>query len=184
MTAWVLLVIGGLLLLVLVSVVVSTLKTGMSPWPSHAAARQVILGQVAQLLDQEDQDRVLTDLGSGWGHLVVPLARRYPHCRVIGYEVSFFPWLVSWLLKKLLRLDNLTLYRGDFLQAPWYLSDLVICYLVSPSMQALAEQLRQRQEGPRYLISHFFALPGYQPWQTLHLPDWYRSPLYFYRLTS
>ena len=176
-----LLAVGLLILLVMVSVVISTLKTGISPQPSHAAARHFIFRQTEQLLGSQASS-TLVDLGSGWGHLVVPLARRFPQHQVIGYELSLFPWLVSWLLKKLLGLDNLQLYRGNFLQADLSQADLLICYLVRPTMLKLAEHLEQMDSRPRFLLSHFFSLPGYSPCLSWQLSDWHQSPFYLYCL--
>lgn len=175
------LAVAALLLLVLVSVVVATLFTGMSPMPSHARARKAMLEQVALLADSEPK-LTLVDLGSGWGHLVVPLAQRFPQHQVVGYELSFFPWLLSWLLKKGLRLHNLTLYRKNFLKADLSAADVLLCYLVAPVMQQLAQHLEEMQPRPRWLISHFFRLPGWQPRQQLQLRDLYLSPIYVYCL--
>ncbi|MDR9469037.1 hypothetical protein [Marinospirillum sp.] len=174
-------VVGLLVLLVLISVVTSTLITGISPQPSHLAARHFIIQQTQQLLGSQ-ASRTLVDLGSGWGHLVVPLARRFPQHQVIGYELSFFPWLVSCLLKKLLGLDNLKLYRRNFLQADLSQADLLICYLVRPTMHKLAARLEHLDSRPRFLLSHFFSLPGYSPLHTWQLPDWHQSPFYLYCL--
>ena len=33
------------------------------------------------------------DLGSGWGGMAFALARRYPGCRVTGFEVPPLPWV-------------------------------------------------------------------------------------------
>ena len=49
-----------------------------------------------------------------WGTLVIAIARKYPNKQVIGYELSWLPWLVSVILKYSLRLDNLTIHRKDF----------------------------------------------------------------------
>lgn len=169
---------------VLISIVYSTLTTGMSPQPSHRLARQQILAQTAQLCESANSPQRIVDLGSGWGHLIIPLAKRFPEHQIQGYEVSFFPWLVSWLLKKIFGLDNLQIHRGDFFKADFAQADLLICYLVRPSMQRLADRLHRMPAPPQRLISHFFSLPGYQPCQTWQLQDWYSSPLYLYRLDS
>ena len=170
------------LLLVLLSLLLSTLTTGMPPMPSHRKARLSLLSQIDALVGQQSS-RCLMDLGSGWGHLVIPLARRYPQHQVIGYEVAFFPWLVSFLLKKALKLNNLKLERKNFLEVDLQAADLLVCYLMSPAMQQLSHKLSQQPKKPQWLLSHFFALPGYTPEQQLELTDFYRSPIYLYRLT-
>jgi len=174
-------VLVALLLLVLLSVLVSTLITGIPPMPSNAKAKAELLHQVQQLAE-EREGLTLVDLGSGWGHLVLSLARRFPQHRVVGYELSFFPWLVNWLLKMLLRLENLNVYHKDFLKADWSGSDVLVCYLMPPTMQKLAREFQQRQQSPTWLISHYFGLPGYHPVDRVELKDLYQSPIYVYCL--
>ncbi|SFB90458.1 hypothetical protein SAMN05660443_0844 [Marinospirillum celere] len=180
MSGWLLFLLL-LVFTVLVSVVMTTWRTGMSPHPSHTIARTAIFSEVKRLLDAR-QPQCLIDLGSGWGHLVIPLARQFPQHQVVGYELSFFPWLVSVFLKKLLRLENLDLHRKNFLKADLTDANLLICYLVSPTMEQLSSKLQQLENKPRWLISHFFALPEFQPVNQFELPDLYRSPIYVYCL--
>lgn len=179
--------LGSLLALLLVftlfSIFVSTLRTGIPPRPSHLAARSFLIKQAEQLLGSSS-GQVLIDLGSGWGHLVVPLARRFPQHQIIGYEVSWVPWLVTQLLKKLLGLNNLQVYRKDFFQEDLSQADLVFCYLLRPSMLKLAERFSSLDSHPRLVLSHFFTLPGYSPARIWQLPDWYQSPCYLYRLDA
>lgn len=177
---WLILLLGSGVLLLL-TIVFSTLKTGIPPMPSTGQARAELLRQVERLAAQE-QGLTLIDLGSGWGHLVIPLARRFPQHQVIGYELSFFPWLVSLLLKKLLRLENLLVHRKDFLKADLSAADFLICYLMPLAMSHLTGHLQQQKSMPRWLISHFFALPGWQPMHQIELRDLYRSPIYVYCL--
>ncbi len=99
-------------LLAALSIVWSTLQTGISPMMSSGKACQAMLYSIEWPVNGS-----LIDLGSGWGTLVIAVARKYPHQQVIGYELSWFPWLISIIRKYSLRLDNLTLYRKDFKKA-------------------------------------------------------------------
>ena len=94
------------------SIVWSTLQTGISPMMSSGKACQAMLASI-----DRPANGPLIDLGSGWGTLVIAVARKYPHQQVLGYELSWFPWLVSIIRKYSLGLDNLTLYRKDFKNA-------------------------------------------------------------------
>ncbi len=169
-----------LVLVVLISIVWSTIKTGISPTQSGTKARHTILELVAEF----DTQKPIIDLGSGWGSIVIPLARQYPQRQVIGYELSFFPWLVSILAKYCLGLNNLTLYRRDFLQADLSQASVLLCYLYSGGMVSLADKLAIGgvQQSPHQftLISNTFALPNAEPIKKLKLKDLYHTPIYVY----
>ena len=87
-----------------VSIVWNTLKTGIPPMPSSKKACQAML--TATEISREGP---IIDMGSGWGTLVIAFAKKYPQRQVIGYEVSWIPWMVSMILKKIMRVDNLSL---------------------------------------------------------------------------
>lgn len=176
----------GIALMVLVlsamlSIVVSTLRTGISPMPSSAKARRGMMRLISEVADNQT-NYTIVDLGSGWGHLVVPLARRFPQHHVVGYELSWLPWLVSWSLKQALRLDNLTLYRRDCFKAELRGADIITCYLFARAMAKLAKTLEDDDLQPRWLVSNFFALPMTEPEQTFQLKDLYQTRIYRYQL--
>ena len=55
------------------SVIVYTLRYGISPMPTSPRVRRVLLG-----LLPEDPGGPVAELGAGWGTLAFPLARRWP----------------------------------------------------------------------------------------------------------
>jgi hypothetical protein len=152
-----------------------TFSLGISPMPSSAKARRHILALVGEI-----NASPIADLGSGWGSLVIPLARRHPEFRVIGYEASWIPWLFSLTLKHLLRLDNLTLERRDFLQADLSPYRVLLCYLFTTGMERLDSKLAN-DHLEAHIVSHTFALPGRIPSTTIQINDLYQSPIYHYR---
>jgi hypothetical protein len=149
--------------------------------PSSKKARQAVR-QLLEGLENEGGRAPIVDLGSGWGHFIIPLAMKYPDRQFIGYELSFIPWCVSLLIAKCLGLKNLSVYRQDFLKADLSVASIAICYLFPGGMAALAAKLAGEKNAIRYVISHNFALPGYQAEQTIQLDDFYRSPVYRYRI--
>lgn len=170
----------ALLLLATCSIVYYSLKTGISPMPSSAKTRAQVWRYLAQIAPQPQQ--TLIDLGSGWGGLVIPLALRYPKCQVIGYELSWLPWLLSKIIQRILRLHNLTLYRQNFLKSALPPADIVICYLYPEGMSKLAYASRVTRWRPTYLISICFALPHHSAEGTFKVDDFYQTPVYLYRL--
>lgn len=136
-----------------------------------------------KLVDNTGNGAII-DLGSGWGNFVIPIARRYPQRQVLGYELSVLPWLLSSLLKKLLNLPNLTLHRKNFYNVKLPQASVIVCYLYPQAMIKIQHKLQLEQPDIDFLISNNFALPTWQAEQTIQLDDFYKSPVYFYKLTN
>ena len=164
-----------IVILIVLSIVWSTLKTGISPMMSSSKACKTMLSEI-----DVNKEGPLIDLGSGWGTLVIAIARKYPNKQVIGYELSWLPWLVSVILKYSLRLDNLTIYRKDFRNAELNTASNLICYLFPGAMIALQEKLANEVVNELTIVSNTFALPSCQPVKVIRLRDFYRSPIYVY----
>ncbi|BBB30467.1 class I SAM-dependent methyltransferase [Neptunomonas japonica] len=161
--------------LIALSIVWSTLQTGISPMMSSGKACQAMLASTSP-----PANGPLIDLGSGWGTLVVALAREYPHHQVIGYELSWFPWLVSIIRKYSLRLDNLTIYRKDFTKADLGNASVLFCYLFPGGMDALHKKLKRELFHEIRIVSNTFALPSCEPVNVTKLKDIYQTPVYVY----
>ncbi|MDH5481058.1 MAG: class I SAM-dependent methyltransferase [Nitrosomonas sp.] len=162
-------------LLTAFSIVWGTLQTGISPMMSSGKACQAMLSSIEWPVNGP-----LIDLGSGWGTLVIAAARKYPHQQVIGYELSWFPWLVSIIRKYSLRLDNLTLYRKDFMNAEISDAAVLFCYLFPGGMVALDKKLNRELLKETLIVSNTFALPSCQPKKVIRLKDIYQTPIYVY----
>jgi hypothetical protein len=165
--------------LAVASIVWFTLHTGISPMPSSAKARAAMLDAIA-----DAPTGAIVDLGSGWGGLAIAAARRYPHRRVVGYEVSWLPWAVSRLRASCLRLHNLTLLRRDFLRADLGASAVLLCYLFRRGMRQLEHKLVLDDAWPHVLVSNtFFVLPSTTPHEVRVLDDLMRTRVHVYRLS-
>ncbi|WP_205849091.1 methyltransferase [Natronospirillum operosum] len=161
------------------SLVWSTLRSGMSPMPSSRAARAAMLEAL------QGTEGPIADLGSGWGQLGLAAAKRFPARQVIGYELSWLPWLYSVAVARCLRCRNLTFYRRDAFAALARQDPMpvrtVVCYLHGEGMARLRQTLDTGEHSCRWIISNNFALPGCQPDHQWRLRDFYRSPVYRYR---
>ncbi|MBA6253309.1 MULTISPECIES: methyltransferase [unclassified Colwellia] len=164
-----------IVILMVLSIVWSTLKTGISPMMSSSKACKTMLAEI-----DTHEKGPLIDLGSGWGTLVIAVAQKYPNQQVIGYELSWFPWLVSKILKHSLRLDNLTLFRKDFKNADLSTASTLVCYLFPEGMVALQEKLVDEVFNKVTIVSNTFALPLCQPTRVIRLRDFYQTPIYVY----
>jgi len=164
-------------LLVGISIVWSTFRVGISPMPSSKKARDAIIAMMA-----DTGAGPIYDLGSGWGGLVILLAKKYPDRKIVGYEVSFVPWLVSIFFKKIFRLDNLEIYQQNFLLADLSDASVLVFYLHTNGMREIAQKLTAERRSGGFLISNNFALPSCQPETSMQVNDFYKSPIYRYRL--
>lgn len=151
--------------------------------PSSRKAREAMLHLCDDVSDQTC-DGPIYELGSGWGHLLVALARRYPQRSIVGYELSFFPWLVSVVWVKALGLSNVQVRRQNFLKADLSGASVVLCYLFSGGMAKLEQKLAAEKGRLEYVISHHFALPSFKAVRTLCLDDLYKTPVYLYDIKS
>jgi len=124
----------------------------------------------------------IIDLGSGWGNFVIRIAKRYPQRQVIGYELSLLPWLTSTLLKKIFGLENLTLHRQNFYKVNFPNASVLICYLYPEAMERVKDKLMLDQSNVDFLISNNFALPLCQSHKVIQLTDFYKSPVYLYKI--
>ena len=94
------------------------------------------------------------------------------------------PWLTAVLVKKLLRLKNLELYRQDFLKSDWSGASVIVCYLFPGGMDSINNKLESEKSDIGFVISNNFALPSYQPDKIIRLNDFYNSPIYFYKIRN
>ena len=141
--------------------------------PTSSVARRTLLEHLPP-----DLEGKVIDLGSGWGNLIMPLAKRYPKAKIVGYENSPLPYTFSNLLNVQ---KNLTIHREDFYGVPLDDADCVVCYLHPKGMERLKEKFERELRPGTPVISHTFAIPGWKPEKTIQVDDLHHSRLYFYR---
>ena len=175
-----------LTLLMGASIVWYTLLLGISPMPSSSKAQAAMLQLITLANTQVDSNQdskkgAIIELGSGWGNLLIAIAKQYPQRNIVGYELSLLPWLTSLLVIKILGLNNITLHRKDFLKADLSQASLMLCYLYPGAMLKIKDKLKKEPGQLEYFISHNFSLPSQQPINTVQLDDLYKSPVYLYQ---
>jgi hypothetical protein len=157
------------------SIVVYTLRTGISPMPTLGKVRRELL----PLAEPELQGTVL-ELGAGWGTLAFALADRCPRAKVVAFELSPLPFACCWLRQRLAPRPNLELRRQDFFRASFSGASLVVCYLFPGAMTRLAPKLLAELAPGARVLTHTFALRGWKPLHTFLVNDLYRTPIYLY----
>jgi hypothetical protein len=159
------------------SLMYSSVKLGISPMPSSKKAYDAMMK-----LADETGSGPLIDLGSGWGNFVIRAAIRNPQRQIVGYELSLLPWLTSIILKKILKLKNLTLHRKNFFKSHLPSASVLVCYLYPEAMCKIQSQLLLEQSEVGFIISNNFALPSTKPCKVIKLDDFYKSPVFLYKI--
>jgi len=121
--------------------------------------------------------KTIIDVGSGFGFLAIYFAFKYKDKKVIGYETSLFPWIVSMMLKKICRCDNLSFYRKNYLTIDLPNDCLFICYLFPAGMLLLEEKLK---DSTTIVISNTFSFKTKKTKQIIKVNDLYKTPIYVY----
>lgn len=167
----------GLALLCALSIGAYTVITGVPPMPSTPAAVRALLTALPSL-----PAGAVFELGSGWGTLAFPLARRFPQRRVVAYELSPLPWLASRLWGMVRPSPNLKLIRGDFHDASLRDAALVTCFIVPGGMERLRPKLETELPRGALVASNSFAVPGWLPREVIELGGLWRAKIYVYRI--
>lgn len=170
------LVVLGVAVAALLSIFWSTLALGISPMPTLPKVTKEVLALLPDTLDGE-----VHELGAGWGTLAWAIATRHPRARVIAWERSPVPFLFLWLRQRLQPRPNVTLRFANFLTADLSRAQLVIAYLWTGGMEALAPKFERELPAGAWVISHTFAWRGQAPERTRHAADLYRTPVFRYR---
>jgi len=161
--------------LMALSVVVWTVKNGISPMPTTPKVARALQSMLPTL-----DTGPIVELGSGWGHLALRLARHYPELEVIGYETSPVPYYYSCLLGFITGQKNLRFIRKDFFNVPLDKARLVVCYLYPAAMEKLKNKLENEAQKGLFVLTHTFSLPGWQPVKTSSVDDLYSTKIYLY----
>jgi hypothetical protein len=164
------------LIFALLSIVYWSWRNGISPMPSSRKAKRCLLGALSM-----DIRGPIFELGSGWGTLAFPLARKFPECHVKAYENSLIPFLFSKCRHHLDPLPNLKFYHGDFFKVPLGEARLVVCYLYPEAMRRLKTKFQQELLPGAWLISNTFSIAGWKPKRIYEVGDLYRTKIFLYQ---
>ena len=164
---------------VVILLVVWSIKNGISPMPTSAKAKSCLFA----LLPFDLRGKIF-ELGSGWGTLLFPLARRFPSAEVVGFETSPLPfWFSSlWLLKE--GTSNVKVFRKDFFFEDLSTASLVVCYLYPGAMLKLKEKFENELRPGTFVVCNTFAVPGWVPERVIEVLDLYHTKVYLYKVRA
>ncbi len=157
-------------------VVLYTFLLGSGPVPSNRAQ---IAGVLAMLESVEGEP--IYELGAGFGRVAFAVADRFPQRRVVALERSPVPYLFCRLRLRLFPRANLTFRRDDFLRVPLGEAKVLLAYVHTGAMARLGGKLKAECPGAA-LVSHTFAVRGWEPVARAKVDDLYRSPVYLFRI--
>lgn len=134
--------------------------------------------RILKLADIKDND-LIYDLGSGDGRIVCAMANN-SKARVVGYEISFMPYLWSKMNILFSRCSKRVEIRyGDFLKKDLSQANTIFCFLTPMAMEKLEPKFKKELKKGTKIISYAFSLPG---WQALAIdkPDKKSNPIFYY----
>lgn len=169
-----------LLLFSFFSIVFWSLRNGITPSSTSPKQLKAIFSSFDSILDQS-LDGSIIDLGSGFGIVVILLAKKYPHVQIIAYETSFIPYCVSKCLSILFRTKNLKIQRKDFLNENLNEASIILCYLSPKIMDKLEIKFKNELKSGIFIISNTFRIKNMKPIKTLTVKDLYNTEIYLYK---
>jgi hypothetical protein len=182
------------------SLIIVSMKNGVSPMPSMPRARRCVVSVVRELVKgsasdnagsatagshdtEDDRSTRIIEAGSGWGTLAVPLAQALPQCHITGVENSPVPCWTARLYARLRGVRNITFLRKRFETVAFSGVRIVVAYLSPDGMEMIKKKIEEECRAETvYVVSHTFHVPGWQPDAVYPLPDIYRSNVYVYRV--
>ena len=114
------------------------------PVPSSGKTKKAMLEHAAKYLEQHE-NLTVTDLGSGWGTLLLPLAKHFSSHRFVGYELANLPYYISKLRAS--RLKNLQFKRQNFFNVNLSNADVIFCFLLPSAMQECEDKIHRTAAG-------------------------------------
>ncbi len=143
---------------------------------SVGPGRDVLVADIAERLKNAPDQQTVMDLGSGYGTLLLPLARQFPNHRFVGYEWGWTGYLVSRVRGAGLR--NLTFYRRDLFTADISNADVIILFLMRFLMPRLKQKCHAEAKKTAVIYARRFKFPDIRPTREITLPD--KDTIYIY----
>ena len=138
--------------------------------PSHGKVKDAIISEAAAIL-QNSTNKTVMDLGSGWGTLLLPLAKKFPNHKFVGIERGYLPFNVSvWRARKL---KNLTFLRQDFFKTDIAQADLIFVFLLNSTMAQLTAKIKTEMKPDSLVIANRFPMKDEKPYKEVSLGSKY-----------
>jgi hypothetical protein len=167
----------ALVIVILALIAVYAIRLRAVPMPTLGKAAEEVIAYIP------GDTKTLTDFGSGWGDLVLAIARARPDVAVTGIELSPIPYAISRMRAVIAGRSNLSLVRADFRTLDREPGDVVVCFLDPRVMGDVGDALSARMSDGGVIISRGFAIPGWQAFGEVPMKS-SSDRLYLYRMGS
>jgi hypothetical protein len=164
---------------ILLSIVYWSWRNGISPMPTMSKAKKTLFAALPEHLNGQ-----IYELGSGWGSLAFPLAKKFPQCQICGLESSPIPYYFSKIRLWIQPRKNLELKKMDFFSVDLRDASLVICYLYPGAMRNLKMKFEEELRPGTFIVSNTFGIPGWDPLTIHEISDLYHTKIYVYQMKS
>jgi hypothetical protein len=148
----------GLLLLYL-----PAFLTRVPYFPSRKSLYPILLN-----LFPKEKGIQFVDVGSGFGGVLINLAKERKDCIFLGVEFAPFPWLISYLVGKLKK-SSVEFKFCKYEAVNFHDFDIVFAYLSPAVMSLLWEKARTEMRAGSLLLSYEFPVPMLTPDLTINL---------------
>ncbi len=175
------LLLGVLLIGAFFSILFWTFKNGISPSPTSPKQKKAIMDLIQSEIPKNLKKDIL-ELGSGFLTLAIPVAKLFPDTKVIAYETSLVPYLISKIYIYFFKLPNINLIRKDFFRSDLKNAGLIICYLYPKAMDNLKIKFENELVKGTFIVSNTFAVPDLKPIKTFIVNDLYQTKIYLYKI--
>jgi hypothetical protein len=166
------------LILIGFTIILWSIRNGISPMPSSARAKSVILNVLPA---ETNFHKTICELGAGWGTLAFALAAKFPHSNIVAYETSPLPYLFCRIRQWITPFPNLHFHRQNFLAISLVHADTIVCYLYPGAMLKLKSKFEE-EPFKCVVISNTFRIPGWEAKHTFEILDLYQTKVYVYEL--
>jgi trans-aconitate methyltransferase len=115
--------------------------------------------------------KVIYDLGSGWGALVVDAAKIFPNAKVIGMELSSPAAIYSRIRAFILRRKNVEIIQEDFFKRDLKDADVILFYMLEDILAQLSPKLIEELKPGAMIVSNSFQIKDWQPVRIHHVME-------------
>lgn len=110
---------------------------------------------------------IVYDLGCGDARVLAALKRRFPSIQAIGYEHSWWPYLLA---KVQTHRSGIEIRRTDFYSADLRDANVVFCFLITSVMPRVEALLRSSLKPGAVVYSYGFRFPNWRPSEEIANP--------------
>jgi SAM-dependent methyltransferase len=127
-----------------------------------------------------DRSFKFVDLGSGYGKLLFYLAKNNSSGCYIGFEVSPFLWVLSYLRARLFGYKNVKVHLKSFWKENFSSYDVIYSFLSPEPMPNLTKKLLEDVSNNTLIISNSFPLKGISAKKEIQSAVDKKQRLFFY----